>query len=198
MSTERTKDETINFWQLVENYKIPLILVLIGVVIFGFGLIFPLIFKQSTPSLTIPSDQTSSQIKVDIAGEVMNPGVYELPSGARVENALDLAGGLTKEADNDWVAKNLNLAKNLSDGEKIYVPSKSALRDLGQVLGQPTTKISLNSASTLELDTLPGIGEVTAKKIVSNRPYQSVEELRTKKVVSEGVFEKIKDLVRVF
>jgi len=165
--------------------------------------------------------ENSSPIKifVDIAGAVNNPGVYEATLGARLNDILTLAGGLSDEADRIFFQRNFNLARIVTDQEKIYIPSSWEInsgifiensRTLDYISPKNITqtevvsqnspqntneKISLNQASVEELDTLPGIGKITAQKIINNRPYQSIDELLTKKVVGKSTFEKIKDLI---
>jgi len=159
------------------------------------------------------------KIFVDVAGAVKNPGVYEATFGARLNDVLYLAGGLSDEADRIFFQRNFNLARIVTDQEKIYIPSSWEInsgifiensRTLDYISPKNITqtdvvsqnspqntneKISLNQASVEELDTLPGIGKITAQKIINNRPYQSIDELLTKKVVGKSTFEKIKDLI---
>jgi len=159
------------------------------------------------------------KIFVDIAGAVNNPGMYEATFGARLKDILTLAGGLSDEADRIFFQRNFNLARIVTDQEKIYVPSSWEInsgifiensRTLDYISPQnitqteavsqnspqnTTEKISLNQASVEELDTLPGIGKVTAQKIINNRPYENIDELLTKKVINKNTFEKIKDLI---
>lgn len=147
---------------------------------------------------------TASTIVVDIEGEVLRPGVYVVENGARIDDLLIKAGGLSADADRDWMAKSLNKAMKLTDGAKIYIPEvgerkeTAQTEEVAQTLGVSTNQININSASIQKLDTLPGVGEATAKKIVGGRPYQTVDELKSKKVVGNSVFEKIKELVTVF
>ena len=150
------------------------------------------------------SGESGGKLLVDVAGAVMKPGVYELKGNARVNEALIAAGGLGEEADREWVEKNLNLAAKVTDGQKIYIPSreesntnKDSPRSTLQGLSLKE-KININTASSAELDTLWGVGEATAKKIIDNRPYGAVEELLTKKAVKNNVYEAIKDSVSVY
>jgi len=137
------------------------------------------------------------EIYVDVGGAVIKPGMYQLEGGARVNDGLVVAGGLAGSADRDWVSKNLNLAMKLVDGQKLYIPQENEVISNGQ--GQTLSGlININSASVAELDRLWGVGEATAKKIIDGRPYGSVEELLTKKVVKTNVYEAIKDEVGVY
>lgn len=145
-------------------------------------------------------------IKADIAGAVLKPGLYELKGDPRVQDLLLVAGGLSAAADRAWVEKNLNLAQKLNDGAKIYIPpSSSSLGSPSQISqispSSPTSPVvSINSATAAELDALPvfGLGPSTAQKIVDNRPYQSIDDLLTKKVVSKSLLEKLKPFISVY
>ncbi|MBI4100829.1 ComEA family DNA-binding protein [Candidatus Microgenomates bacterium] len=154
-----------------------------------------IIFEEGRPTIT------AEKIKVDIEGAVVYPGVYELGPEARIQELLISAGGFTSSANREWAAKNLNLAAKLTDGAKIYVPQQG---DAVQVSNSETMgnlseeKININNASLGVLDKLPGIGLVTAQKIIDGRPYQIIDDLRDKKVVSNSVFEKIKDQITVW
>jgi competence protein ComEA len=146
------------------------------------------------------------QLVVDVQGAVVRPGVIHLPGGSRVGDAIAAAGGFGPRVAAERVGRELNLAALLRDGDQIFVPSRddSAVpagggsRSPGASPG--TGPIDLNHASASELDALPGIGPVTANKIIAARdeqPFASVDELRSRKVVGAATFEKIKDLVVV-
>lgn len=147
----------------------------------------------------------TESIRVDISGAVEKPGVYEMVTDQRVADALEIAGGLSEEADREWVAKRLNLAAKLTDGWKIYIPKSGEgdqenKENQGMVLAETISEdiLNINTASKSELEDLPGIGPVTAEKIITNRPYQNIEELVTKKVLGAKTLEKIKEHVTVF
>ncbi len=144
----------------------------------------------------------ANRIIVDVGGGVEKPGVYSLSSGSRIGDALVMAGGLAAQADRAWIAQTMNLAKEIKDGEKIYIPmiSDNNLPNKPILPNMPnsTNLININTASIGELDKLEGIGEVRAQAIVANRPYAQVEELMSKAKISESVYEKIKDLVAVY
>ena len=116
---------------------------------------------------------------VDVAGAVRRPGLVRLPKGARVADAVARAGGLTRRAERTGV----NLAALVSDGEQVLVPERGAGVAVGAGGGATaaTGPVSLSSATAEQLDTLPGIGPVTAQKIVSYRqqhgPFTSVDGL---------------------
>lgn len=145
--------------------------------------------------------EKSDLLYVDIAGAVEKPGVYKLPSGSRIGDALVLAGGLAASADREWVAKTINLASEVKDGAKVYIPEKSQITN-SQI---PNSKqinnsnlININTASLGELDTLAGIGEARAQAIIDNRPYESIEELVNKAKIPQSVYDKIKDSISIY
>lgn len=190
---------------LLKNPKTVLILALSGSLLIGLGILFPKLKSLSSrpEPLVIASKDSSqeSKIKVDVSGEVLNPNVYSLPRDSRISDAIQAAGGVTAKADRDWLAKNVNLAQNLTDGMKVYIPNVYRLeKGSTNVLGVINKEglVNINEASLSELDTLPGIGPVTAQKIIDNRPYQSLDDLKNKKVVSQSVFEKIKDKITLY
>ena len=141
-----------------------------------------------------------SKVFVDIEGGVIKPGVYEMMSGSRVKDVLVMAGGLSDDADRLYCEKNLNMAQEVVDGQKIYIPRVSSTN---AQLGYPeailkSNKINVNTASMSELDTLWGIGSAKAEAIVKSRPYQSLEELVTKGVISKSLLERNIEMMSVF
>ena len=138
------------------------------------------------------------KMTVEVAGAVVRPGVWQLAIGSRVAEAIDKAGGFSQRADRMFAAKGLNLADPLKDGQKIYVPFEDEALPAqpnqdSTALSADTGAISINSASLKELQTLPGIGEVRAGEIVENRPYAAIAELLTKAVLTESLFNDLKD-----
>lgn len=146
------------------------------------------------------SGELNSKIFVDIEGAVIKQGVYELSEGSRIKDVLIMAGGFTDKADRDFSEKNINMAELLKDGQKIYIPYT---HDTDTQQGYfeasiASKKISINSASTAELDTLWGIGSTRAESIVKNRPYQSIDELVTKGVLTKSLVDRNRDLLSVY
>lgn len=204
-----------NFKSFIKQNWLPLALGLFGLILFTYGLIALLGSASNKSDLTFEpaksasdSAQTNAQnIVVDVEGAVVKPGTYSLNQGARVQEALVLALGLSEKADRNWVEKNLNLAAKLSDGAKIYIPrlgeAQNSTTNVVQgvssgadVVGS-SALINVNNASLGELDTLPGVGPATAQKIIGNRPYVTADELLSKKSVNSKVFSQIKDKVSV-
>jgi len=148
--------------------------------------------------------QVNSKVMIDVGGEVIKPGVYELNNGDRVNDALVAAGGLSAKADRDWVEKNLNKAEKLVDGQKIYIPNQVESEKLKveskNILGSSTTEtkiVRLNTATLEQLDTLSGVGPSIAQKIIdyrtANGGFKNVEELKLVSGIGDKLFEKIKD-----
>lgn len=188
-------------WRWSSKFQTSLILALIGTALIGAGLSTTNIFKNSSDPEFIPAEQneeSKGEIVVDISGAVKKPGVYTLEAGSRVNDAIGKAGGYTKEANQDWISKNINLAAKLADAQKIYIAKEGEVSGASQsTTSNLSRKINVNSASESELDSLPGIGEVRTGKIIAGRPYSSIEELLSKKILGEGTYAKIKGLISV-
>lgn len=142
--------------------------------------------------------QVNSKVTIDIAGEVIKSGVYELNNGNRVIDALVVAGGLGVNADRSWVDKNLNQAEKLVDGQKIYIPKVGEeIKIDSQVLGKTDTIIRLNTATVEDLDKLTGIGPAIAQRIIDYRTknggFKDINELKLVSGIGDNLFEKIKD-----
>lgn len=144
-----------------------------------------------TVTRVMPSQST---IIVDIEGAVTQPGVYEIPLDSRLVEALKRAGGLKEGADKYYLAKNFNLAKKLTDEEKVYIPFNEE-SSISVMFTSEYNLVSINAASKTQLELLPNIGPVNAQKIMDNRPYSSLEDLINKKVIGNSLYQKIKSLI---
>lgn len=193
----------MDFFQSRTNLAIAAFFFLgLFVLAIGFGLFF-FSGKSTNDEVQILPAATAvpniEKIVVDISGAVVSPGVYDLSANSRVKDAVLVAGGLTDEADRSRI----NMAAKIGDGQKIYVLAigeqlgSSVVGSLqaGQSVG---ALVNINTASEAELDKLPGVGPVTAQKIIASRPYSAPEDLKTKKVVSASVYDKIRDLITVY
>lgn len=182
---------------LLQKYQWQISLVLLGLILVGLGVLGTNFLAQKEEEIEVlPAEEVvSGELLVDIQGAITNPGVYQLPSNSRTNDLLIKAGGLSSEADREWVAKNLNLAEKLTDGKKIYIPKKGEQSVAGAKI---SSQVNINTASSAELDKLWGIGPVTAAKIIDDRPYGRVEELLTKKILKKNVYERIKDQLTIF
>lgn len=209
------------FKKLPKQYYLPLILALTGLIFFAYGLIQYFSSQSSHENNSQPQDFTNSppvepsarvnsvsvsqagQIKIDVEGEVENPGVYSISIDSRVQDAIVKAGGLSANADRNWVKQKLNLAAKITDGSKIYIPNATDQNVLGannspvQDVIDGSSVININTASVDSLDSLPGVGVVTAQKIISLRPYSNINDLLNKKAVNKLTFNKIKDKVGI-
>lgn len=146
-------------------------------------------------------DVTERLITVHICGEVQKPGVYSLPEGTRLVDALKAAGGVTLQAEENF----LNLARLLADGERIEIPSTDAVREGTACRDTDSsgadTRININSASKEELMRLPGIGEGKADNILLYRSehgaFRSAEDIMQVNGIKEALYERLKDYIKV-
>lgn len=150
------------------------------------------------------ASQRKEMLVIHICGAVAEPGVYHLESGSRIYQAVEAAGGFLEEAGKEY----LNLADVISDGQKIYIPtvqeaeeenrSKEEMNLTGSVDEQ---KVNINTASAELLCTLPGVGSSKAEKIIAYREaygaFQTTEDIMNVEGIKDGVFRKIKDMIRV-
>ena len=145
----------------------------------------------------------SGTVVVEVGGAVLRPGVYTLQAGARVADAIAAAGGFGPRLDAALADRQLNLAAPVKDGTEVHVPVRGEGAPASAAGGGPATAsgpIDLNHATAEALDTLPGVGPATAAKIIAardERPFASVDELTTRKVVGKATLEKLRALVTV-
>lgn len=150
-------------------------------------------------------EKESSFIKVYVAGEVNSPGVIELEEGSRIEDAIEGAGGVKAEAN----LKNINLAYEVSDGEKIYIPNLSEESEeenvpepnISNSNANTKGKVNINKATATELTSVPGIGASTAQKIITyreeNGKFQTIEDVKKVSGIGDSKFESMKDFIAV-
>ena len=149
-----------------------------------------------------PAGDAGAELIVDVAGKVERPGIVTLPKGSRVYEAIEAAGGLRGRVD----TAALNMARQLADGEQVLVgvapvavPGEVPSGQQGGAV--PGAKINLNTATAAQLDTLPGIGPVTAQAILGHRdtdgPFGTVDDLLDVKGIGEATLAELRDLVVV-
>ena len=204
----------------IKEYKIIVICTGLGLLVGGFFLLKPApqtpvketnlqaeVAAVSKDSSTEKEEKDESVeqdlITVDVKGAVKSPGIYDLPVGSRVNDAVQKAGGLTDQAD----SKGLNLAQKVSDEALVYVPSKgeeSASQQAGSGTASSTNKekkINLNKASLEELKQVKGLGGKRAQDIIvhreTNGKFKSVDELKKVSGIGAKTIEKLEDYVTV-
>ena len=208
----------------IKEYKIIVICAGLGLALGGFFLLKP--SSQTSVKETnlqaevaaVSSDSSSEKevkkeekeespeqdlITVDVKGAVKSPGIYDLPVGSRINDAVQKAGGLTEQAD----SKSLNLAQKVSDEALVYVPSKGEEAASQQAASGTTPssskekKINLNKASLEELKQVKGLGGKRAQDIIDHREangkFKSVDELKKVSGIGAKTIEKLKDYVTV-
>ena len=141
---------------------------------------------------------TMQTLMVDVAGAVINPGVYSLPLNARVFEAIKAAGGLKKGAD----TSDINQARILRDGEQIYVyPTTTSAGGVSRPAVRKNGPIMINRATVKDFESLDGIGPVLANRIVSyrkiNGPFAAVEDLLKVPGIGQSKFAQFKEKLRV-
>lgn len=174
-------------------------LVLIGLLMIGGGILYMRRGTDGTEIKVIEQSekQDNADIVVEVSGAVHNPGVYEFSGGARVDDALKQAGGISENADADWIEKTINKASVLTDGQKIYIPREGESADIAGS-GTEGGVVNINTASQSELESLWGIGPVYAQSIIEHRPYSSVDELLSKGVIKQNVYDRNRDKLSVY
>lgn len=179
-----------------------------GMISTGISLVFltqldQLQAEQVTTVTEIPQLETmvSQDAIIDISGAVNSPGIVHVPSDSRLSQVIEKSGGFTADADSNFIAKNLNLAQKIQDGQKIFIPAKGENPSINSssapvkeetAIGGTGFVLNINTATLEELDTLPGIGESRATAIIEQRPYLSSQELVEKKIISQSIFNSIK------
>ena len=171
--------------------------------------------NQTTNEIeTIEEKNDEEKVVVHVIGEVNNPGVVTLPEGSRIIDAINMAGGKTEEAD----LSKINLAYIVEDGTQIYIPrinenlnQVNLISDgagIGVIINDSDVeenkveaKVNINTANKEKLETLPGIGETTAQKIIdyreSNGKFKTIEDIKNVSGIGEAKYESLKDKITV-
>lgn len=152
--------------------------------------------------------ELEEKIKVHIAGEVKKEGILEFEEGSRIADVIDKAGGTTGDAD----LSKINLAYEVEDGQKIYIPNKNNKEDVEYIIEEAgegiinneentSKKININTASQTELETLSGIGPSTALKIIhyreENGDFNTIEDIKNVSGIGDAKFNNIKEEITV-
>jgi competence protein ComEA len=161
---------------------------------------------SGSPGAPTGASPGGTGIVVEVGGAVEHPGVYRLPAGSRVGDAIAAAGGFAPSVDAVAADARLNLAAVLHDADKVRVPSRGDVAaasgaatagGTGAGGAAPAGPVDLNTATAAELDALPGVGPATAAKIIGARPFTSVEDLVARKVLGSAALAKIRALVTI-
>lgn len=215
MEGQGNEDVSAKLAQVWKVYRVPIILGLVSTLFIIVSLTILIKSIQTSTPITFSSESEATvagamrgnKITVDVSGAVTNPGVYSLDQESRVEDAIRAAGGLSAQADSGRLEKSVNRAAKLSDGAKIYIPKVGDTQTSSNIVTgrDPVSDetsyniltglhpVSINAASQQELiDTLVGVGPSTAKKIISGRPYTTLEELVARKAMGQALFDKLK------
>ena len=183
------------------------ILNLVAGILFGLfvaALVWVVSRNPSGEAVTLRPVPTEKPIIVHISGAVPRPGVYALPDGARVQDVISAAGGFLAEADKELI----NLARLLEDGEKLEIPYAEGFSPVLPtpvqsiiIPGDDEDLININTASSFELETLPGIGPAIAQRIIeyreANGPFLAIEDIVNVSGIGPGTYERIQDLITV-
>ena len=185
----------------LERYRVPIVGALTTLLVIAGAAIYvrrptpqPIEIVEPSPT-AMPSPV---KLAVYVTGAVLNPGVYTLPEEARVQDALEAAGGPTSDTDLDRV----NLAQRVRDEDQIHFPEvgeenlpSTSTGGSGQGL------IDINTASAEELESLPNIGPTLAQSIIDHRtahgPFATIEGIMEVRGIGEGLFEEIRELIVV-
>ena len=164
--------------------------------------------RSDDPSANGGGPQAATELVVEVGGAVAHPGLYHLAAGTRVADAIAAAGGYGPRVDIARATAELNLAAHIADGDRILVPARgdpaptSAPGRSPDASNPPVPSgpVDLNRATAAQLDALPGVGPVTVARIIASRlkePFQSVADLRTRKLVGPAEYARIQKLVTV-
>jgi competence protein ComEA len=208
----------------LERWKLPLTAVLLVATVLGAAWWLTRRPVEQPIVIPTPGGQAAREVKVHVTGAVARPGLYTFTRSARVDDAIQEAGGALSGAD----LSRVNLALPLKDGQQVVVPALpvpqptavpaatgsspavnaaptpvgapiSASRAAKAPAPRPDARVNLNRATAAELEALPGIGAATAKRILEHRdkngPFQTAEALRTTRLVPTRTWDQIKDLV---
>ncbi len=182
---------------ILEKIALPLGLILIiGLVIGAYFL--------STKTTNKNTDNPANQVVVDVTGAVNQPNIYTLPQNSIIEDAIKVAGGFSDQADLDLIYKTINRAALLQNHGKVYIPTIKIAETNKQSDNNTETQsnlININTASLVLLDTLPGIGPITAERITNYREargqFNRLEDLMKVEGISTSKYNKLKNLITI-
>jgi competence protein ComEA len=213
---DRRSTTTIASWPVVGGLLLAGVIVVAAFAVVATGPAPVAIVQTDAAPVSVAEPGTSTlvatplatveavEIIVHVAGAVARPGIVRLASGARVADAIDAAGGLSPRVDATRLGRDMNLAATLADGDQVIVPSRDDPTAPAATVGGPARTpseevgelVDINTATASALEELPGIGPVTAEKIIAARaeqPFATLDELVERKVVGAATLEKFRD-----
>lgn len=187
-----------------KNRSFLMLIICAGIILTGCDDSSKIMINEETVEESYEYTENKNQIYVYLSGEVESPGVYELENEARLYQAIELAGGMTKNAQKEY----LNLAETVYDGQQIHIMSKKEYKntqeqktDIVQNIDSDNALIDINSATPEELQSLSGIGETRAKAIIEyrqkNGKFQTIEDIKNVSGIGDSTFENIQNDITV-
>lgn len=215
LSLDSDSEKSFEITSFIRENVVFAVFLVLGVLFLIGGVVW-WIHSSSTESSVEIIEESDHVVMVEIAGAINKPGVYEMTGDSRVNDLLERAGGLMNTADTSWISKTLNKAAVVEDGEKIYIPfvdegnhsTSSTANELGgdQTISSDISgfssgeerMVNINTSSAIELESLWGIGRITAQKVIEQRPYSKVEELLEKGILKKNVYDRNKNMMSVY
>ena len=188
----------------IKNASIVVLMIGAGIILTACDDSKEIMINEETIEESHEYTENKNHIYVYLSGEVESPGVYKLENEARLYQAIELAGGMTKNAQKEY----LNLAETVYDGQQIYILSKKEYKksqeqdtDIVQNTDSDNALININTATPEELQSLSGIGETRAKAIIEyrekNGKFQTIEDIKNVSGIGDSTFENIQNDITV-
>ena len=183
--------------KILEKIALPLGLILIISLLIGAYFLSTKINDKNT-------DSAIEQVVVDVTGAVNQPNIYTFQQGSIIEDAIKAAGGFSNQADLDLIYKTVNRAALLQNHGKVYIPIINTVETNNQLeiaVNNQSNLININTANLILLDTLPGIGPITAERIIEYREaknqFDKLEDLMKVEGISNSKYDKLKNLITI-
>lgn len=188
----------------IKNVSIVVLMIGAGIILTGCDDSKEIMINEETIEESHEYTENKNHIYVYLSGEVESPGVYKLENEARLYQAIELAGGMTKNAQKEY----LNLAETVYDGQQIHILSKKEYKksqeqdtDIVQNTDSDNALININTATPEELQSLSGVGETRAKAIIEyrekNGKFQTIEDIKNVSGIGDSTFENIQNDITV-
>ncbi len=223
------KDEHKRLLDFVRTARLPIVIfaicMLVGLYFSYKSITLIAAFSQNSRVPTsypkeIPTPLKDEPIYIDLSGSVSKPQTYSVSKGTRLFKLIEIAGGLSPEADRSYIQRNYNFSVILNDQQKIHIPSIYEVRDgyftekrrlvsldiasspdrvmdANDSTSDSASRISLNSANLETLKSLPGVGDVTAQRIIAGRPFDAVSNILDRGIVKKSVYDDIVNMLEL-